>query len=440
MVEHSGAQRSGAAILPRRGLVAVLIGNALEFYDFLTFAFFAPQIGRCFFPGTSEEDRLLLALATFGAGFLTRPVGGMLLGRFADRRGRRPALLLSFALMGVAIAGVGLTPGYATIGIAAPLLVLAFRLMQGFALGGDVGAATAYLIECAPPDRRGRFVSLQYVTQESANIVAGAIGAALAALLSPAALDGWGWRVPFLLGACIVPIGLVLRGQLHETLPADDATTIMTPGSGVDDYRRAAALGFVLLACGTIMTYGKLYITIYAEVVLHMRVSIALAATAVVGLAGMIGSLLSGTLSDRFGRKPVILVAGALVLVTTVPGFAMLGQQRTFATLLTVSGLVSLLVAIAIAPVLVGLTETLPARVRAGTVAIIYAFAIAVFGGSTQFLVAWLTKLSGSRLVPAWYMSGAALVSLAAALLLRESAPRVLRARRIARLRAPVSV
>lgn len=175
-------------------IIAVGMGNALEFYDFLTFSFFSTQIGHCFFPNATGKRSLLYALATFGVGFAMRPLGGILIGRYGDRAGRKPAMLLSFTLMGMAILGVALTPAYTQIGVAAPVLLVLFRLMQGFALGGEVGPSTAYLIEAAPPHRRGLYVSIQYATQDCAPLVAGLVGFVLSLLLTAQQLDTWGWR------------------------------------------------------------------------------------------------------------------------------------------------------------------------------------------------------------------------------------------------------
>ena len=203
-----------------RHVAAVTMGNALEFYDFLTYAFFAAQIGRTFFPSADASASLLAALATFGAGFLMRPVGALVIGRIGDRAGRKPAMLLTFALMGVAMIGLVLTPGHSSIGVAAPILAIAFRLIQGFALGGEIGPNTAYLVEAAPHHRRGLYVSMQYMSQNVSILVSGLVGFALATYLSDRQLDDWGWRVAFLPGAAIIPFGLILRQQRAETLLA----------------------------------------------------------------------------------------------------------------------------------------------------------------------------------------------------------------------------
>jgi len=212
----------GPARASTRQVAAVAAGNALEFYDFLTYSFFAVQIGGSFFPSHNAAASLLASLAAFGAGFLTRPVGALVIGRFADRMGRKPAMLLSFGLMGVAIVGLALTPPARVIGPAAPILAIAFRLMQGFALGGEVGPSTAYLVEAAPPNRRGLYVSMQFMGQDAAVLAAGLMGVGLASVMGADALRDYGWRIAFLAGAVIVPFGLMLRSGLTETLHAPE--------------------------------------------------------------------------------------------------------------------------------------------------------------------------------------------------------------------------
>src|SRR5580765_2979053 len=181
--------------MPLRHVMAVFVGNGLEFYDFLTFSYFAVYISRTFYPSGSPSTALLATLATFGAGFLTRPVGAIVIGRMGDRRGRKPAMIFSFTLMGIAIVGLALTPSYARIGPIAPALVLMFRLVQGFALGGEVGPTTAFMAEAAPPNRRGLYLSMQYATQDLAVLMAGLVGTTLAAHLTELQLQHWGWRL-----------------------------------------------------------------------------------------------------------------------------------------------------------------------------------------------------------------------------------------------------
>lgn len=305
-------------------LGSVALGNALEFYDFLIFSFFAIQIGETFFPSTNPINSLLAALATFGAGFLTRPLGAWAIGRYGDRAGRKPAMLLSFALIGASSLAVALVPSYAAIGMAAPILVIIGRLVQGFALGGEVGPSSAFLAECAPPDRRGRYISLQFVSQGAATLASGLVGVTLASTMSEADLASYGWRIALALGVLIVPVGLVLRRSLEETLPEPPATTASTAPVQAASHRRIVVLGFLILLSGTISTYVLNYLATYAQTTLGMPASISLGATVATGLAYAVGSGVAGWAADRWGRRPVMLLPAIISVLASVPAFWLL--------------------------------------------------------------------------------------------------------------------
>jgi MFS family permease len=407
--------------LPLRKVVAVGVGNALEFYDFLTFSFFAIQIGHSFFPESQTSHGLLYSLATFGVGFLTRPLGGVVIGMYGDRVGRKPAMVLSFALMGACILGLALTPSYAQIGIAAPILLVIFRLVQGFALGGEVGPTTAFLVEAAPPHRRGLYVSLQFMTQDLAVLAAGLAGFVLTTWLTPAALDAWGWRIAFLIGAAIVPMGLQMRRNLPDTLHDTDrpATTAQQRRLPV----RLIVLALMLMMAVTIYLYGLDYITTYAQDSLHMTPAAAFGATVMVGLCAVVADPVSGLLSDRIGRRPVMLGAVVILVLLLVPAYLVMTELKSAPVVFGAMGILAALQAFLANPALVTVTESLPVAVRSGGVAIIYAVAVSVFGGSTQFAVKALIDLTGSALAPAWYMTGAVIIGGIAMSLMRETAP-----------------
>jgi MHS family citrate/tricarballylate:H+ symporter-like MFS transporter len=398
----------------------VTLGNALEFYDFLVFSFFALQIGHCFFPSGNPTVSLLSALATFGAGFLTRPLGAWVIGGLGDRLGRKPMLLLSFAMIGVASLGVALTPSYASIGVAAPLVVIMFRLIQGFALGGELGASTALLAEVAPPMRRGFFISLQYVGAFVAILVAGAIGTGLASVMDDAALTAWGWRLAMAIGALIVPIGLALRRSMPETLQAVVAAQAMPLFA---NYWRTAVVALLMLLAGTITTYVLNFMTTYARTTLAMPSSVAFGATIVIGTAGIVSAFAAGFASDRFGRKPIMIWSMAVSTASILPSFWLIIHAPSTTLFYLLIFQLRLTTQIAATAALISITEAFPPRIRSGALAVTYALAISVFGGTTQFVVAWLIQFTGNPLAPAWYMFGAALIGLVAMLFTRETAP-----------------
>jgi MFS family permease len=406
----------------KRHVAAVVVGNALEFYDFLTYAFFAIYIGQAFFPSEDATSSLLLSLATFGAGFLTRPVGGVVIGSIGDRIGRRPAMFLSFSLMGVAIVGVACTPTYAAIGVAAPLLVLFFRLLQGFALGGEVGPTTAFLIEAPPAHMRGFYGALQSGSQYASTFAAGLVGTGLAWVLSPEDLASWGWRAAFLIGAAIVPFGLLIRRSLPETMPdaepeAEAAAALMKRHAG------DAVFGLLLLAYATVATYVILYLATYAQHTLGMSPKYAFGSTLLIGLCGAIFAPLGGIVSDKIGRRPVMIGSALALLVLAIPSFVLLNHLRSGWALLGLSAILTVVFAFGAAMTIVTTTELMPPRIRSGATATIYALAIATFGGSAQYIVAWLTDRTGDAIAPAYYMSVAIVVGLVTMAFVRETAP-----------------
>ncbi len=415
------AMQDGAApagpVRPRH-VAAVVAGNALEFYDFLTYGFFAAHIGRTLFPAGGASHGLLAALATFGAGFLMRPVGAAVIGRIGDRHGRRPAMLISFTLMGAAMVGLAVTPTYAAIGMGAPILAVLLRLLQGFALGGEVGPSTAFLVEAAPPGRRPLFVSFQYVGQHLAVTAAGAVGLLLTRLLSPQALEAYGWRIAFVAGVAIIPLGLLVRRSLPETLHAAGGgagEAAAVPGA----IWKLALIGGAIMTGGTTVTYVLNYMNTYATHTLGMSPMAGFAATVTQGVTGVAFAMIGALLAQRFGRKPVMLVPWTVLLLAALPLFTALVETRSVVVLLATTGLLTACLAMASTAGLTWLTESLPLAVRARATAVVYAIAISVFGGTTQFAVAWLSQLTGSTMVPAWYMTGGVLVGLVAMTLVR---------------------
>jgi len=420
----------GASRIQRRHIFAVTLGNALEFYDFVTYAFFSIQIGHAFFPSQSAYGSLMLSLATFGAGFLTRPLGAFVIGNYADRAGRRPAMMLCFILMGCSIVGMAVIPPYAVIGIAAPILAVIARMTQGFSLGGEIGSNTAYLSEAAEPRKRGFIVSWQSASQSVAAVFGGLVGLAVTAWLPTAAVDAYGWRIAFLLGAITVPFGLWLRRSLPETLSTADAAIPVASGQSETRFalaRRhwliiACGLGFV--ASGTIGTYIFSYIVTYAQATIHLSARIGFIAQTGGSLLGIPVGLYAAWLSDRHGRRPVNIWGNLLFLLLIYPTFAWIAATRSeFAF---VSGMIGLKVisAITIGSFFASLAESLPQSIRGSGFGLTYSIAIAAFGGTTQLVVTWLIHATGNNpIAPAWYLTGAVAVGQIALMLLPESAP-----------------
>ena len=423
--------------IPAHHVLAVVLGNGLEFYDFLCYAIFAVYIGKTFFPAHDPAISLLLSLATFGIGFVTRPIGGIILGGLGDRIGRKPAMLISFALMGAGMLGVALTPSYAAIGLAAPILVLLFRLVQGFALGGEVGPTTAYLIEAAPPERRGFYGAMQYASQDAAVLIASLVGVALSFSLPLADLESWGWRIAFLAGVVIVPFGILIRKGLPETLhAADDAALAPDATSGdlalharIRPYLKVLICGLLLLASTTIGNYVLDYMATYSLVTLHLPAHISFGVTVVTSVIMLMIDPISGLLSDRFGRKPVMLLPAIVMVLLILPGFWVITRYPSVLTLYAIMGTLAVLFALLAPPIIISLTESLPQKIRSGAVATVYAFSISIFGGSTQFVITWLIRASGNPMAPAYYWVAAMTIGVIVMFFLPESAPRKLRTR-----------
>jgi MFS family permease len=411
-------------MLSRRAVAATVLGNALEFYDFLTYSFFAVYIGRAFFPIGNALASLLLSLATFGVGFFTRPLGGILIGAYADRAGRRAALMVTIGLMTVGTLGLVLTPSYARIGAAAPVILVLARLVQGLALGGEVGPSTAVLLECAPAGQGGRLTSWQAASQGLAILAAGVVGLVLSTILSEVQLADWGWRVPFALGLIIVPVGLYIRRRLPETLLASGSR------SGFEilcllwrQHRRTLGLAFLIIMCLTVSTYVTNYMTTYALTALGMPASQAMWATLVNGGVMAAGALYGGRLSDRFGRKPIMIGPRVALLLAIYPAFLFLASERTTWALALVTALLTFLSIMSATAALTAITEVFPSAVRSSGLAISYAASVSVFGSSTQFVIAWLIGTTGDPLSPAYYVMLTSIVSLWAMFRLPQSWP-----------------
>ena len=411
---------AGSSTVSLTRMVAIGLGNALEFYDFMIFSFFAVQIGHAFFPAELGARGLLYTLATFGVGFFTRPLGGIIIGRYGDRRGRKPAMMWSFGLMGVAILGMALTPSYARIGLAAPLLLLVFRLLQGFAVGGEVGPITAYAAEAAPRNHRARYVSMLQTGQGLAVLCSGLVGFSLARLLSPADLDVYGWRVALLLGVLIVPVGLLIRRRLPETL--EKAVAQASHESGGPSPWRVFFVGLMVVGAGTIAGYGLTYLSTYSQDTLKLGARLAFVTTIAQGLGYLSCAYAGGWLGDRLGHRRILLLTFGLLLVLMLPAFVLINRWPTAATLFWVTALLSMIHITAIVCMSAFLVESLAPTVRSGTFAMSYATGVALLGGTTQLVLKLLIDSTGSAYAPPWYIIIALAAGMLALTQLRDSA------------------
>ena len=381
-------------------VVAALLGNAIEFYDFVVYVFFAIQIGHAFFATSSDVLAVLASLAVFGAGFVARPVGAIVLGRFADRHGRRPAMLLTIWLITAATGAMALLPTYQQVGAIASLLIVACRLLQGFCFGGEVGPSIAFLAEVAPPDRRGLYCSGLFAGQGIAILAAGALGTALAWALDKEQMQDWGWRVPFALAAAAAPFAVVLRRRMPETLPAP-ADETLAPRV---DAGRVVVLSLAILG-GTVAQYVCTYLPTYASLVLRMEAVDAMSASILTGAGVFVFALLGGWAADRFDRRQLLLSSRLACGAMAVPLFFWLNGSPTPFALWSTAVLLTATNAFNGGALFGLMADSFSPRRRATSIAVVYAAGVALFGGSTPFVVAWLGRATGSPLAPGWYLA-----------------------------------
>ena len=330
-------------------------------------------------------------------------------------------MLITMWLITLATLGLALTPSYAAIGVAAPIAIVVFRLLQGLAIGGEVGPTTAFLIESAPRHRRGLFASFQLASQGAAAFVAGIAGMGMHMMTTPEQMASWGWRIPFVVGLLMVPVGLHLRRGMPETLRATQSHRRAHACTALRLHRRTVFLSVFVVLGATVSTYVVNFMTSYALTTLKLPTAVALSATLASGLTTCIFAVLGGWLSDRYGRKGVMLWPRAAASLFTVPLFMLLISRPSAAALILVASVLAALTALSAAGSFAAIPELLPASARATGLAAAYGVGVCLFGGSTQFVVAWLTELAGSPLMPAWYVAVTSIVTLGAMMALPES-------------------
>src|SRR2546421_13033373 len=401
-------------------VVRVSSGNFLEMYDFMVFGYYATAIGKAFFPSGNAFLSLMLSLMTFGAGFLMRPLGAIVLGAYTDRHGRRGGLLLTLALMSVGIFSIACMPGYATIGLLAPLLVLVGRLLQGFSAGMELGGVSVYLSEIATPGHKGFYVSWQSGSQQVAVMFAGILGYALSNLLAPEQLDIWGWRIPLLIGCLIIPFIFMIRRTLQETAEFTSRRHHPTPSevyAGVLTHSRIIVRGVAMVLMTSVSFYTiTAYTPTFGKEILRLTHSDALLVTLCVGLSNLLWLPVGGSVSDRIGRRPVLIAFATMAVLTAYPAMLWLVTAPSFNRLLCVELWLSFLYAAYNGAMVVYLTEIVPGAVRTAGFSVAYSLATTI-GGSTPAIVTFLIHATGNRAAPGAWLSVAAAVALLAILI-----------------------
>jgi MHS family citrate/tricarballylate:H+ symporter-like MFS transporter len=403
-------------------VLRVTSGNFLEMFDFFLYGFYATYIAKAFFPVSNEYASLMLTFVTFGAGFLMRPLGAIVLGSYIDRIGRRKGLIVTLSIMACGTLMIAFVPTYATLGVAAPLLVLTGRLLQGFSAGVELGGVSVYLSEMATPGHKGFYVSWQSASQQVAIIVAAAIGYGLNVSLSPAEISEWGWRIPFVIGSLIVPFIFVIRRSLQET----GEFLARTHHPSVAEVYRSMIRNWGVVLAGmmlVVMTTVSFYlITVYTPTfgrsVLKLSTTDSLIVTFCVGISNFFWLPVMGSLSDRIGRRPILVAFTILTVLTAYPVLAWLVAEPTFAKMLAAELWLSFLYGSYNGAMVVALTEVMPVSVRTAGFSLAYSLATAIFGGFTPAVSTWLIQLTGDKAAPGYWMSCAAVSGLAATVLL----------------------
>jgi len=402
-------------------VVRVASGNFLEMYDFQVFGYYAAAIARTFFPSGSEFASLMLSLATFGAGFLMRPVGAIVLGAYIDHRGRRDGLLLTLGLMAIGTVSIACTPSYASIGLIAPLLVVAGRLVQGLSAGAELGGVSVYLSEVATPGHKGFYVSWQAASQQVAVMFAAVVGLGLTSRLTGDQMTRWGWRVPLLIGCMIIPLLLLLRRSLEETPEFLQRKHHLSPREILRTLARSwrlVALGTLLTIMNTVCFYMiTVYTPTFGGTVLHLAAKDSMIVTLCVGASNFFWLPIMGAVSDRIGRRPLLAAVSVLALLTAYPALSWLVNAPSLSRLMTVELWLSFLFASYNAALIVFLTEIM-AEVRTAGFSLVHSSATAIFGGFTPAISTYLIHATGNRAIPgAWLSFGAACGLIAATLL-----------------------
>jgi MHS family proline/betaine transporter-like MFS transporter len=403
-------------------VIATSVGNALEWYDIAIYGYFAVYISKAFFPNSDPTISLLLTLGTFGLSFLSRPLGGVFLGVYADRHGRKASLMVSIVLMTLGTLAIAFMPAYETIGILAPVAVLIARLVQGFSAGGEFGSSTAFLVEHAP-DRRGFIASWQFASQGLANLLASAFGVGLTLWMAPADLQSWGWRIPFLFGVLIGPVGIYIRNHLEDAT-APPAARQGSPIREVLLHQKIrVTLGIGALAISTAVNYLILYMPTYAVKTLNLPASVGFIATFLGAIVVTFLTPVAGLISDRIGRATHMIAINVLLLISIFPAFLLLTKVPTPTVIFAVVFWLATLKSLYYGPLAALMSELLPPATRATGLGLGYNIGVMLFGGMGPVIMASLGGIAViGDLAPGYYLTFVCVVSLYALIEIRRTA------------------
>jgi MFS transporter, MHS family, proline/betaine transporter len=402
-------------------VVAVSIGNALEWYDISSYGYFAVYVSKAFFPNSDPTISLLLTFATFGLAFLVRPIGGVLLGAYADRHGRKASLMVSIVLMTLGTLAIAVMPGYQSIGLSAPVAVLIARLVQGFSAGGEFGSSTAFLVEHMP-HRRGFVASWQFASQGLGQVLSSAFGVGLTAWMTTAQMSAWGWRIPFLFGVLVGPVGIYIRNHLEDANPPP-ATPHGTPVKDVMLRQKLRVLlGVGALAVSTAVNYLIIYMPTYVVKTLNLPPSVGYEATLAAAIAVTILTPIAGNISDRIGRTTHMIAVGLLILVSAFPAFMLLTRTPVPAVIVLAVVYLAALKAVYFGPLAALMSELFPPATRATGLGLSYNIGVTLFGGMGPVTMTWLgTFALIGDLAPGYYLTVIGVMSLCALVTIRKT-------------------
>ena len=404
----------------RRAIVSSVIGNGLEWFDFGIFSSFSIIISRLMFPPQSGTAMLMVAFATFGIAFVVRPVGGVLFGMYADRAGRKAALSAIILMMSAGTLLIGLTPSYATIGVAASVMIVAARMLQGFSAGGEFGTATAFLIETAP-NKKVYYSSWQVASQGASMMLASGFGYFLTTGLSPEALESWGWRVPFFVGLLIGPVGLYIRARLEETEEFTAAEKEKFPlGTLFKLHYGRLLAGVAVNGVATISVYLILFMPTFAVNNLGIPGDAAFLGGIAAGVITLFGVPFVGHLADRIGPARVMTYAAVAAFVLAYPLFKLMTSTPTVGVMVVVIALLGVIMSFYFGPLPALLSGLFPAAIRGSGLSVAYNVGVTLLGGIAPLVLTWLLKATGSLDAPSIYYMAIAVISLVGLFFVRK--------------------